>query len=49
MIFESTVSAPQIAKENNTENTSTMTTKRCSSERSVHETLFFNSSKESLI
>jgi len=46
---ESIVSAPQIANENNTEKTSTITTNLCSSERSVQETLFFNSSKESLM
>ena len=46
---ERTVSAPHIANENKTENTNTMTTNLCSSERSVQETLFFNSSKESLI
>ena len=46
---ERIVSAPQIANENNIEKTGTITTNLCSSERSVQETLFFNSSKESLI
>ena len=49
MILERTVSTPQIARENKIEKTSTTTTKRCNSERSVQETLFFNSSKESLM
>ena len=44
-----TVSAPQIANENITEKTNTMTTNLCSSERSVQETLSLNSSKESLM
>ena len=43
------VSAPQIARENKMENTKTITVKRCNSSRGVQETLFFNSSKESLM
>ena len=43
------MSAPQIAKEKRIEKTSTITTKRCNSDRSVQETLFFNSSNESLM
>ena len=46
---DKTVSAPQITKENSTENTNTMTTKRCNSALGVQETLVFNSSNESLI
>ena len=38
-----------MAKENKTENTNTITTNRWSSERSVQETLFLSSSKESLM
>ena len=49
MIRDNTVSAPQMANEKRMENTKTITTNRCSSERSVQVTLFFNSSNESLI
>ena len=49
MALERMVSAPHISNEKITEKTSTITTKRCNSERSVQETLFLSSSKESLI